>query len=73
MTGEFTTPLILKSTGKGLPTELIKIIAEISNKSFTANDQEIGIMYIAGHHWKHMKFVRWKTLEEAVKIRLQNK
>lgn len=70
---EAVTPLILKSTGKGLPNELIKIITEISNKSFTANDQEIGIMYIAGHHWKYMKFVRWKTLEETLKTRLQNK
>jgi hypothetical protein len=33
---------------------------------------QIGIMYIAGHHWKYMKFASWKTLREAVKNKTIN-
>lgn len=69
---EAVTPLILKTKEKGISIEIIKIISDISKKSFAPNDQEIGIMYIAGNHWKHMNFASWKTLREAVKNKTSN-
>jgi hypothetical protein len=44
----------------------IKIINKISKQTFVANDQQVGVMFIAGTHWKYMNFIRSKSIKDAL-------
>ncbi|MDH4481328.1 MAG: hypothetical protein QE279_01300 [Rhodoferax sp.] len=44
----------------------IKIINKISKQTFVANDQQVGVMFIAGSHWKYLNFIHSKSIKDAL-------